>query len=189
MNKFSVKKNQSGFTLLELLIVIAIIGIMSAIAAASLGLSREKGRNSARVSQIKEYQKAFELYRSENVNGVYPTYPATAPPISAIVCLGDYPDDRCFGNSGLPGAGSANFERATFNSLLSPQYLRIMPPGETRLFGPEGNKYEGMTYRHQQYGESYTIQYFMEGQVDCGLSGATGATSGPDTLCTLNYPQ
>lgn len=59
-----------GFTLLELVIVITIIGIISAIVLVALGESRAKGRDGQRAAQTQEFLKAFELHYSDN--GAYP---------------------------------------------------------------------------------------------------------------------
>ncbi len=63
-------KLKNGFTLIELLIVIAIVGVLSTIVLASLNTARAKARDSARISNIKEVQKALAIYHSNN--GSYP---------------------------------------------------------------------------------------------------------------------
>lgn len=66
--KFARKKN--FFTLIELLIVIAIIGIIVSISFVSLSNVRQKGRDTQRISDIKLIQKSLEdYYRQE---GSYP---------------------------------------------------------------------------------------------------------------------
>ncbi len=61
---------RKGFTLIELLVVISIIGLLSSVVLASLNTSRQKARDSKRISQIKEIQKALELYFAK-----YDSYP------------------------------------------------------------------------------------------------------------------
>jgi len=65
------KEPHSGFTLIELLVVIAIIGLLASVVLASLNSARGKARDAARVSNLREVQKALELYASNN-NGQYP---------------------------------------------------------------------------------------------------------------------
>ena len=60
-----------GFTLIELLVVIAIIGILSSVVLASLNSARVKGRDAARISNVKSLETAMELYYNDN--GGYPT--------------------------------------------------------------------------------------------------------------------
>lgn len=54
-------KNQRGFTLIEILIVVAIIGMLSSIVLVGLGSFRARGRDARRVADIKEIQNALEL--------------------------------------------------------------------------------------------------------------------------------
>jgi prepilin-type N-terminal cleavage/methylation domain-containing protein len=58
-----------GFTLLELLIVIAIIGVLASIVMASLNSSRNKAAASFVKQQADQIKKEFELYYQNN--GVY----------------------------------------------------------------------------------------------------------------------
>ena|SRR3989344_7554095 len=50
-----------GFTLIELLVVIAIIGILSSVVLASLNSARAKGRDSRRVSDLKQVANSVAL--------------------------------------------------------------------------------------------------------------------------------
>lgn len=65
-----IVKNK-GFTVIELLVVIVIIGILSAVIIVSLTVSRAKSRDNQRIVHIQELQKALELYFSDNNS--YPT--------------------------------------------------------------------------------------------------------------------
>lgn len=61
---------QIGFTLLELLIVIAIIGVLVSIGTVSYSQAQKKSRDAKRQGDLKATQNAFEQYSS--VNGRYP---------------------------------------------------------------------------------------------------------------------
>lgn len=64
------KNINRGFTLLELLIVMAIIGVIASIMLFAINNANSKGRDSARKSQVLEVLKALELHYS--INGTYP---------------------------------------------------------------------------------------------------------------------
>lgn len=55
-----------GFTIIELLVAVAIIGILSATILVYLDTTRAKGRDTRRLSDIHEIQKAIHLYYASN---------------------------------------------------------------------------------------------------------------------------
>lgn len=59
---------KKGFTLIELLVVISIISLLASVVLASLNTVREHARDSTRITQVREIQKALELYYSDNGN-------------------------------------------------------------------------------------------------------------------------
>lgn len=63
---------KAGFTLLELLVVIGIIGVIVSLAAVAYSSAQKKSRDSRRQADMKSVQSALEVYYSENTY-VYPT--------------------------------------------------------------------------------------------------------------------
>jgi type IV pilus assembly protein PilA len=66
MLNFFRKKSQKGFTLIELMIVIAIIGILAAIAIPQFTSYRTKGYNTQAKGELKSYYTACQAYLSDN---------------------------------------------------------------------------------------------------------------------------
>lgn len=64
---------QKGFTLLELLIVIAILGILAALISGNFITSLKKGRDGQRKSSLTQIQQALEMYYEDKK-----TYPSTS---------------------------------------------------------------------------------------------------------------
>lgn len=60
-----------GFTLIELIVVIAIISILSALLMTNFVGIRERGRDAQRKADVRQIQSALELYRADE--GSYPT--------------------------------------------------------------------------------------------------------------------
>ena len=69
--------NKKGFTLIELLVVIAIIAILAAILFPVFAKARDKGRQSACLSNIKQIGMASMMY-CEDYDETYPYYYYTA---------------------------------------------------------------------------------------------------------------
>jgi prepilin-type N-terminal cleavage/methylation domain-containing protein len=70
MNIFR-KKEHNGFTLIELMVTISIIGLLSLMIFSSFATARKRARATQRVSHLKQVQSALEYYYA--VNRTYPT--------------------------------------------------------------------------------------------------------------------
>lgn len=66
------KLKSESFTLIELLIVIAIIGILSALLIPNYMGVRERARDTQRKSDLKNIQTALEMYKSDQNPPAYP---------------------------------------------------------------------------------------------------------------------
>jgi len=67
----TVGKKQSGFTIVELLIVTVVIAILAAISVVAYNRIQQRGRDAQRKNDVATLQKALELYHADN--GGYPT--------------------------------------------------------------------------------------------------------------------
>ena len=68
---FVTASKRQGFTLIELIVVIGIIGLFAGIVLASLNQARVKARDGKRLADIKQLQLSFKLYAESN--GSYPS--------------------------------------------------------------------------------------------------------------------
>lgn len=66
-----ILRKRTAFTLIELLTVIAIIGLLATLVLVSIGRSSAKARDAKRISDITQIKKALETFRV--TNGYYPT--------------------------------------------------------------------------------------------------------------------
>jgi general secretion pathway protein G len=66
-----MRNKNKGFTLIEMLVVIAVIGLLAALILVGLSSFRVRGRDTRRVADVKEVQNGLELYYMKN--GSYPT--------------------------------------------------------------------------------------------------------------------
>ncbi len=60
------QKSGAGFTLIELLVVIAIIGLLASVVLVSLNGARTKARDTKRMADVSQLQKALALYYDSN---------------------------------------------------------------------------------------------------------------------------
>lgn len=65
-----MKNQQTGFTIVELLIVIVVIGILAAITVVAYNGVQSRALDTTRLGDISKIQKALELYKIDK--GVYP---------------------------------------------------------------------------------------------------------------------
>ncbi len=69
-----MKREKNGFTLVEILIVIAIIAILAAMLLPALAGARERARRTTCLNNLRQMMSAFEMYAEDNYEK-YPEYP------------------------------------------------------------------------------------------------------------------
>ncbi len=76
---------RNGFTLIEILIVVAIIAILASVVLIGLGPTQQSGRDARRLSDLHEVQNAIELYYQKC--GFYPGSVSGSGPTATCVSL------------------------------------------------------------------------------------------------------
>jgi type II secretion system protein G len=130
-------RNISGFTLIEMLVVVAIIGILATILAANFNEARQNSRDKVRMSELKELQLALEMYKAQN--GRYPA-PGCGAPVSLWV-----------GPGPLPAWGQGYCD--DYISGLVPDYISELPRDPNQ----ENDNGEGFIYRTDASGGMYKV--------------------------------
>lgn len=95
------RNNQKGFTIIELLVVIVIIGILVALALPQLFAAQARGRDADRKNDLKNIQQKLETYFNDE--GFYPSDATTISGVSLdgprnttyTYTGGDCADDEC----------------------------------------------------------------------------------------------
>ncbi len=77
---------KKGFTLIEILIVVAIIGILASVVLVGLGPVQRQGRDARRISDLRQVQTGLELFF--NKNGYYPNAASWTDVTNALVSSG-----------------------------------------------------------------------------------------------------
>lgn len=138
-------KKRFGFTLIELMIVISIIGILSAVIFASFSKSRSVARDDIRKSDLKNLQVALALYKAQN--GSYPKGdPACDSPVGGT----------WFTPGPVNTLGHPNF-RSCDNYIygLVPDFIAELPKDPIS----EGVIDRGIFY--QSNGSNYKLMYYL----------------------------
>lgn len=149
--------SKHGFTLLEILIVVAIIALVGTFSAVAVNSARSKQRDATRLSSVRLLQSSLEDYFNENNS-----YPA-----GDLLPLGDAAQSACLSESGFKGD-------CTSDSTI---FLRRVP--RTYESGLEGiitcgnPARKAFCYSVLNEGDSYVIHFELEN----GLS-AVGLQSG-----------
>lgn len=173
-----LKKNkiyyERGFTLGELLIVIAVITVLSSIVLFTFSGSQEKAVNSKRLGIVSQYITALEMYRQNN--GHYPIE-------ITKVCLGSEPNNRCGLNDGVNGSTSFNNEMSPYMSELSPiPNLKLTNPINPNNISWDGAVYSCVTSSCYKYQITWFVKYTKS--QSCGQGKiSTASKISDDTEC------
>ncbi len=109
---------KKGFTILELLVVVAILGVIASFVVVRMTGVQASARDSQRMSDIRQYQNALEIWSNSN-GGLYP---AGSPAVDAIsLCSGGgslsayrCTNDPTVASGGTPYRYSANAARTAY---------------------------------------------------------------------------
>jgi prepilin-type N-terminal cleavage/methylation domain-containing protein len=91
----NLQPNNTGFTLIEVLVVVAVIALLSAVALVALQSGRQKSRDAKRLSDMTQMATAMELYF--NTNKGYPSSVSDLVPgfTSSVPASPQPPDGDC----------------------------------------------------------------------------------------------
>lgn len=166
-----MKHTNKGFTLVELLVVVAIIGLLAGIAVVSVNSVRVKARDAKRIADVKQIQNALELYNNTK-GGQY-------PPTAAIK---DVKTGEVVGNSEISLTGKViSSGNGIADTGTDEIYINVIPGDPTM---GQAYVYKPCTQSTDKtYCENYFIQFKTEAASSVGEPGdycanTTGVSKG-----------
>ena len=154
-----MKKSTSGFTIVELLIVVVVIGILAAIVIVAYNGITNQAKNAKTISAVNAWAKAIQLYRVEK---------GSFPPSNS--CLGSattYPD------TGIgPYCWDTSYweVKTAFLNQLAP-YISGTPEPDNTQIGPTDFNRRGAFY-HIASSTDHRIRAVFSGISTCPASSA-----------------
>jgi prepilin-type N-terminal cleavage/methylation domain-containing protein len=128
-----LERKNKGFSLIEIMVVISIIGILVSIVTMSFDSARKTSRDKARMAELKEVQLALELYKSQN---------------------GRYPAAGCSAGSNWSGPGPGGWTSCEdYITSLVPSFIPNLPKDPNQ----EYDSGEGYLYRTNSNGDAYKL--------------------------------
>lgn len=149
-----MKNNRRGWTLIEILVSLAIIAVIAGIVTQALPFVQGKVRDKRRLAELANLQRVIEIYKQDT--GSYPVGTATT-------LLSDADN-----LSGWPGYGS-NLVTTIYVPNIVPTYFQELPkepaPGASSIVGCQALGYN-RTIAYSSNGEHYKLVYNCASETD-----------------------
>jgi prepilin-type N-terminal cleavage/methylation domain-containing protein len=171
-----------GFTIVEIVVVVAVIGILASITVVSYSQTRINAENTKTLHAVEQYIKAVTSYATRN--GAYP--------ISAThACLGSTSScARVLGSTMCFTLGTALLDSA-FAAIIATE-ITPAPEPSSQTMNCSGNQYKGAYYEKNDTtsGKTAMITYFLRGNQVCSVSYGTVTRTQQDdtTRCGAALP-
>jgi prepilin-type N-terminal cleavage/methylation domain-containing protein len=179
-------RQERGFTIVELLIVIVVIGLLAAITVNAFAGIRQKAQNTRTVANVRNYMNALETYKA--INGNYPTADNEGVNTIAMVCLGiGYKDGTCGYITHTNVYESPNLKTALGAIMGGGSF---QPVSDLSIEINTGERFTGAAYGIDNWmgsGRARTIQWVLQGlNQNCLVPGAyTWNVSLGNTACEI----
>lgn len=185
MNRFYRQAKQSGFTIVELLIVIVVIGILAGIVIVAFTNVRTSAENTKTIQAVGQYVKALRSYAA--IKGEYPILGASAYP-----CMGPHPGTSCGKRtSGTNCLGSGSTVSTSDFDTAMKEVITKIPELSSQQMNCGGLMYSGGYYTPST-GPNAMLVYFLKGDQACGGIGGVDSfakqQSNDTTQCRAYLP-
>lgn len=176
---FSSNQTHRGFTVVELLVVVGVLGVLASILFTSLQSARVKARDAQRLQDLDTMQAALEMYFRDN--GHYPV-PSNNPSVSWCVpsnvrCWASF-DSPAYKSTAMASEPAPGIAEALAPYLQKPLKDPIAATGDAGyLYNASAN---GSTYCILFYRTPENMNNFPANMIDmarCGTIGSNGKCS------------
>lgn len=173
-----MKKSRSGFTIVELLIVIVVIAILAAITIVAYRGIQARARDSQRKQDVTTIRKALELY---------------------YIDQGVYPNGQCLASCKINPTWSTTSDGswATLEALLVPRYLSKLPTDPMASTSTPAGISGGFNYDYTApgswcsvaVGQMYLLSYRLENSAQEHTIAGNCAGNQPFDYASSEYMQ
>lgn len=183
MDKLQRIKSNTGFTIVELLIVVVVIGVLAAITVVAYNGIQQRAKNAQTITAAEQWEKLIKLYIAQNGYGTIRN--------GGHYCLGNgYPTDwDANSDEDCVGSGSIKHPLASINTTLAA--VGSLPAATPVLEANSGSYRAGVSLRQADTLDptganiaSYpTLWYYLDGNnQDCVLRPVVRIVSGGITI-------